>query len=85
MLKYAITDIQDGVNYLKIGVSNIVTSLIKGDIKEFIIPFSINYLIILGILKSLYTDINEDNNLIICKVDNTIINIDISNNIRFYT
>ncbi|MGM9532035.1 hypothetical protein [Intestinibacter sp.] len=54
MIKYAKSDISDGVNSLKIGVGNIVSCLLRKELTEYIIPFQLNYLMAVGALREMF-------------------------------
>ena len=43
MIKYANSDINDGINSLKIGIGNIIVSLVKRKISEYVVPNNLNY------------------------------------------
>lgn len=54
MLKYARFDIEDGLNSMKIGISNIIFKLVTDQIKEFTIPVRVSIPILGSILDELY-------------------------------
>lgn len=54
MVKYANSDIRDGINSLKIGVGNIISSIQRGVLTEYTVPHPLNYLIIVGALRELF-------------------------------
>ena len=54
MIKYAQSDIRDGINYLKIGVGNVVSCLLRKDLTEYTLPFQLNYLITVGALREMF-------------------------------
>lgn len=54
MIKYAQSDISDGVNSLKIGVGNVVSCLLRKELTEYILPFQLNYLITVGALREMF-------------------------------
>ena len=56
MIKYANSDINDGINSLKIGIGNIIVSLVKKKISEYIIPNSLNYLMVIGALQEMFKE-----------------------------
>lgn len=56
MIKYANSDINDGIKSLKIGIGNIIVSLVKKKISEYIFPNSINYLIAIGALQEMFKE-----------------------------
>ena len=54
MIKYAQSDIRDGINYLKIGVGNLVSCLLRKELTEYTLPFQLNYLITVGALREMF-------------------------------
>ena len=54
MIKYAQSDIRDGINYLKIGVGNVVSCLLRKELTEYTLPFQLNYLITIGALREMF-------------------------------
>lgn len=54
MIKYAQSDISDGVNSLKIGVGNVVSCLLRKELTEYTLPFQLNYLITVGALREMF-------------------------------
>lgn len=56
MIKYANSDINDGINSLKIGIGNIVVSLVKKKISEYVVPNSLNYLMVIGALQEMFKE-----------------------------
>lgn len=56
MIKYANSDINDGINSLKIGIGNIIVSLVKRKISEYIVPNSLNYLMVTGALQEMFKE-----------------------------
>lgn len=54
MIKYAQSDIRDGINYLKIGVGNVVSCLLRKELTEYTLPFQLNYLITVGALREMF-------------------------------
>ena len=54
MIKYAQSDIRDGINYLKIGVGNVVSCLLRKELTEYTLPFQLNYLITVGTLREMF-------------------------------
>lgn len=56
MIKYANSDINDGINSLKIGIGNIIVSLVKRKISEYIVPNSLNYLMVIGALQEMFKE-----------------------------
>ena len=51
MNKYIESDIKDGLNLLKIGLCNLIYSMIKENIKEYTLNIPINIHIIINLLK----------------------------------
>ena len=56
MIKYANSDINDGINSLKIGIGNIIVSLVKRKISEYVVPNSLNYLMVIGALQEMFKE-----------------------------
>ena len=56
MIKYANSDINDGINSLKIGIGNIIVSLIKKKISEYVVPNCLNYLMVIGALQEMFKE-----------------------------
>lgn len=56
MIKYAQSDISDGINSLKIGIGNIIVSLVKRKISEYVVPNSLNYLMVIGALQEMFKE-----------------------------
>lgn len=56
MIKYANSDINDGINSLKIGIGNIIVSLVKKKISEYVVPNSLNYLMVIGALQEMFKE-----------------------------
>lgn len=86
MIKYANSDINDGVNSVKIGLGNIIASLIKKEIAEYTLPFKINYLIASGALKEMFKNANflYSDKFININIENQSINIYFNDdNIKF--
>ena len=54
MIKYAQSDISDGINSLKIGVGNVVSCLLRKELTEYTLPFQLNYLITVGALREMF-------------------------------
>lgn len=54
MIKYARSDINDGINSLKIGIGNIISCLLRKELMEYTLPFKINYLIAVGVLQEMF-------------------------------
>lgn len=54
MIKYAKTDIENGLKYLSLGFYNIITSVSNGIICEFVLNIHINYSIVSGILRTIF-------------------------------
>ena len=57
MNKYIESDVKDGLNLLKIGLGNLVYSMIKENIKEYTINIPIDIHIIISLLKGLDPEI----------------------------
>lgn len=57
MLKYAKSDIRDGLASLKIGVGNIIAAIIKGEITEYVLDIEVSPLIILYAIREIFGDI----------------------------
>lgn len=51
MNKYIESDIKDGLNLLKIGLGNLIHSMIKENIKEYTLSIPINIHVIINLLK----------------------------------
>lgn len=51
MNKYIESDIKDGLNLLKIGIGNLIHSMIKENIKEYTLNIPINIHMIISLLK----------------------------------
>lgn len=51
--KYILSDIQDGLNSIKIGFYNILFPICKGEIKEYTLELPINFLIVSYVLQIL--------------------------------
>ena len=56
MIKYANSDINDGINSLKIGIGNIIVSLVKRKIPEYVVPNNLNYLMVVGALQEMFKE-----------------------------
>ena len=56
MIKYANSDINDGINSLKIGIGNIIVSLVKRKISEYVFPNNLNYLMVIGALQEMFKE-----------------------------
>lgn len=56
MIKYAQSDISDGINSLKIGIGNIIVSLVKRKIYEYVVPSNLNYLMVIGALQEMFKE-----------------------------
>ena len=56
MIKYANSDINDGINSLKIGIGNIIVSLVKKKLFEYVVPNSLNYLMVIGALQEMFKE-----------------------------
>ena len=56
MIKYANSDINDGIKSLKIGIGNIIVSLVNKKISEYIVPNSLNYLMVTGSLQETFKE-----------------------------
>lgn len=56
MIKYANSDINDGIKSLKIGIGNIIVSLVKRKISEYVVPNSLNYLMVIGALQEMFKE-----------------------------
>ena len=54
MIKYAQSDISDGINSLKIGIGNIISYLLEKKLTEYILPFQLNYLITVETLREMF-------------------------------
>lgn len=54
MIKYAQSDISDEINSLKIRVGNIISSLLRKELMEYTLPFQLNYLITVGVLREMF-------------------------------
>lgn len=54
MIKYARSDINDGINSLKIGIGNIISCLLRKELTEYTLPFKVNYLIAVGALQEMF-------------------------------
>lgn len=54
MIKYAQSDISDGINSLKIGVGNVISCLLRKELTEYTLPFQLNYLITAGALREMF-------------------------------
>ena len=54
MIKYAQSDISDGITSLKIGVGNVVSCLLRKELTEYTLPFQLNYLITVGALREMF-------------------------------
>lgn len=56
MIKYANSDINDGIKSLKIGIGNIIVSLVKKKISEYVVPNNLNYLMVIGALQEMFKE-----------------------------
>ena len=56
MLKYAKLDIENGIQYLKVGFHNIIAAILTGELPEFVVNISLNYPFIVGIVKLTFPD-----------------------------
>lgn len=56
MLKYAKSDIRDGLNSLKIGIGNVIASLIRHEIHEFSLDMSLDYIIVLKMIQYMFPE-----------------------------
>lgn len=56
MIKYANSDINDGINSLKIGIGNIIVSLVKRKISKYVVPSNLNYLMVIGALQEMFKE-----------------------------
>ena len=56
MIKYANSDINDGTNSLKIGIGNIIVSLVKRKISEYVVPNNLNYLMVIRTLQEMFKE-----------------------------
>lgn len=50
MIKYANNDINDGMTLIKVGLSNIITTIINENIKEYILNFPFDEDILISLL-----------------------------------
>lgn len=82
MIKYSETDISDGIKYLNIGIGNIISSLYRGEINEFIVNTPLDYLLVVSSLRNLYSEecITYSDKLIQLKITNQEISIIFDNN-----
>lgn len=72
MNKYIESDIKDGLNLLKIGLGNLIHSMIKENIKEYTFNIPINIHVIINLLKDFDDNIefiNSSNNSAVFYVD----------------
>lgn len=72
MNKYIESDIKDGLNLLKIGLGNLIHSMIKENIKEYTLNIPINIHVIINLLKDFDDNIefiNSSNNSAVFYVD----------------
>lgn len=72
MNKYIESDIKDGLNLLKIGLGNLIHSMIKENIKEYTLNIPINIHVIINLLKGFDDNIefiNSSNNSAVFYVD----------------
>lgn len=54
MLKCAQSNISDGITSLKIGIENVVSCLLRKELTKYILPFQLNYLITVGVLREIF-------------------------------
>lgn len=62
MNKYIESDIKDGLNLLKIGLGNLIHSMIKENIKEYTLNIPVNIHVIINLLKDFDDKIEFINN-----------------------
>lgn len=77
MIKYANSDINDGIKSLKIGIGNIIVSLVKRKISEYVVPNSLNYLMVIGALQEMFKEakFKYSDKYININIDNSSIDI----------
>lgn len=56
MIRYANSDISDGIKSLKIGIGNIIASLNKKKVLEYTLPYKLNYMMAIGALQEMFED-----------------------------
>lgn len=72
MNKYIESDVKDGLKLLKIGLGNLIYSMIKENIKEYTLNIPINIHVIINLLKDFDDNIefiNSSNNSAVFYVD----------------
>ena len=81
MIKYAKSDIEDGISSAKIGVGNIIGSIARGEISMYTLELPIDYLIAVSLVRKLYPEenIQYSNNAIHVKVASKSISIEFLN------
>lgn len=88
MNKYIESDIKDGLNSIKIGLGNLIHSMIKENIKEYTINIPIDIHVIISLLKGFDTKIefiNSSNESAVFYVNDRQIYINqLNNHCTFY-
>lgn len=88
MNKYIESDVKDGLKLLKIGLGNLIHSMIKENIKEYTLNIPININVIINLLKDFDDNIefiNSSNNSAVFYVDDRQIYINqLDNHCTFY-
>lgn len=86
MIKYAKNDIIEGIKSLTIGIGNIISTIIRGDISEYVINEPINYLLVVGAIKTIFpnAELKYSDKFIIITLESVSIRITFSiNSIKF--
>lgn len=81
MIKYAKSDIRDGISSAKIGVGNIIGSIARGEIGMYTLEPPIDYLIAVSLVRKLYPEenIQYSDNAIYVKVESKNVGIEFLN------
>lgn len=77
MIKYAKSDIIDGINSLKIGIGNIISSVARQETPEYILDIPIEYSVIVSSLRKLFPekDIQYADKVIKVTFDSSVVDI----------
>lgn len=81
MIKYAKSDIGDGISSATIGVGNIISSIARGEIGMYTLEPPIDYLIAISLIRRLYPEesIQYSDNAIHVKVESKNVSIEFLN------
>lgn len=71
MIKYAKSDIRDGMSLIRIGIGNIITGLLKGETESYEVPINLDYIIVHQVLKYLFpeSDFRYNDNTLYIEVE----------------